>query len=108
LLTILNLLIFEFKLNKHSQATSPFPDAPLARLERSTLPEQKGTRTFVLRFLKIIELVKRAMPLYDGYVHCPKEGELHWKAHYNNQQVWSLNIDKSKFLKQGLQLLWDT
>ena len=75
----------------------------MARLERSTLPEHKGTRTIVLRFLKIIEPVKCVKPLYDGNVGCPKEGELHRKA----GKVWNVNIDKSKVIKRGLQLLWN-
>ena len=81
-----------------------FVGSALARLERSTLPEHKGTRTVVLRFLKIIGPVKCVMPLYDGFVCCPKEGELHRRKN----KVWNRNIDKSKATKRGLQLLWDT
>ena len=76
----------------------------MARLERSTLPEHKGTRTVALRFLKIIEPVKCVIPLYDGHVCCPKEGELQRRA----DKVWNLDIDTSKDVKQGLQLLWNT
>ena len=46
----------------------------LARFERSTFPEHKGTRTVVLRFLKIILPLKCVIPLYDGYVVPSKEG----------------------------------
>ena len=83
-----------------------FVGSALARLERSTLPEQKGTRTVVLRFLKIIEPVKCVMPLYDGFICCPEEGELH----RGKNKVWNLNIGKWKAIpiKQGLQLLLDT
>jgi hypothetical protein len=43
----------------------------LARFERSTLPEHKGTRTIVLRFLKIITPVKcirKKRNTYVGYI----------------------------------------
>jgi len=57
----------------------PFTGSALARFERSTLPEHKGTRTIVLRFLKIITPVKCVIPLdvHDDYMYYPKEGELH-------------------------------
>ena len=88
-----------------------FVGSALARFERSTLPEHKGTRTIVLRFLKIITPVKCIMPLYDGYIRWPKEGELFLREPYpvrSNSQVWSVNIDKSKGLMlRGLQLLWN-
>ena len=84
----------------------------MARFERSTLPDHKGTRTVVLRFLKIITPVQCVMPFYDRYIAWPKEGELYQRVPYpstkSNQQVWSANIDKPKGLIQpGLQLLWD-
>ena len=82
----------------------------LARFERSTPQEHNGTRTVVLRFLKIITPVKCVKPLYDGYICCPKEGELYQKNKLEpSQRVWSVNIDKSKgVIIRGLQLLWDT
>jgi hypothetical protein len=83
----------------------------MVRFERSTLPDHKDTRTVVLRFLKIITPVQCVIPLYDGYIAWPKEGELHQKAYPFSKldhQVWSANIDKPKGLMQrGLQLLWD-
>jgi hypothetical protein len=81
-----------------------FVGRALARLERSTLPEHKGTRTVVLRLLKTITPVKCVIPLYDGFICCPKEGELHQNS---RRKVWSLNIDNPKAIKRGLQLLWD-
>ena len=103
----------------------------LARLERSTLPEHKGTRTVVLRFLQLITPLKCVIPLYDGYVGLPKEGELHRRSKriYNGRPVdksklpvWSVNIDTgTRFSNaaapsrrmtykriRALQLLWDT
>jgi hypothetical protein len=83
----------------------------LARFERSTLQEHIGTRTIVLRFLKIITPVECVVPSYDGYVGCPEEGELYRrfkKSSKINPQVWSVNLDKTKHaLIRGLQLLWD-
>jgi hypothetical protein len=84
----------------------------LVRFERSTLPDHKGTRTVVLRFLKMITSVKCVKPLYDGYIVLPKEGELHRRCRRNTinnsiRPAWSANIDKSARLR-GLQLLWDT
>ena len=84
----------------------------LVRFERSTLPEHKGARTVVLRFLKIITPVRCVIPLYDGYIRCPKEGELYQRSrHRGRPQAWSVNIDSDK--PNGLnsivavQLLWD-
>jgi hypothetical protein len=82
----------------------------LARFERSTLPEHKGTRTVVLRILKIITPVKCVIPDYDGYIAPPKEGELHRRIKKSkdilNPPAWSTNIDKGVMLR-GLRLLWD-
>jgi len=92
---------------------APYTGSALARFERSTHPDHKGTRTVVLRCLKIIRPVKCVIPIYDGYVLSPKEGELHrrCKRGYDISNppfpVWSVNIDKSVMLR-GLRLLWDT
>ena len=89
-----------------------FVGSALAQFERSTLPEHKGTRTVVLRLLKIISPVKCVIPLYDGHLCWPKEGELFRKYYLKNFKenfkVWSVDIDKSKGTKRGFQLLWDT
>ena len=86
----------------------------MARFERSTLPEHRGTRTVVLRFLKVITPVKCIIPLYDGYIPRPKEGELYKKFRHiipQNLKVWSVNIDESNrshsSIRKGIQLLWD-
>ena len=82
----------------------------LARFERSTLPEHKGTRTVVIRFLKMLTSVKRVIPLYDGLIVQPKEGDLYRRCRKAsdklNPPVWNANIDKSVGLR-GLRLLWD-
>ena len=81
----------------------------MARFERSTLAEHKDTRTVVLRFLKIITPVKLVIPLYDGRIGHPKEGELYKKPRHTGKNVWSLDVDKSKSrsISRGFQLLWD-
>jgi hypothetical protein len=85
----------------------------LARFECSTLRRHKGTRTLVLRYLKIITPVKCLMPLYDGYIVQPEEGELHRGSPKNSTDemgrlVWSVNIDKpGSRMAQSLRLLWD-
>jgi hypothetical protein len=85
----------------------------LARFERSTLPHHKGTRTLVLRYLKIITPVKCVIPFYDGYVVQPEEGRLHRGSpkHSTDKMgglVWSVNIDTPKSrLAQSFRLLWD-
>jgi hypothetical protein len=89
-----------------------FLGGALARFERSTLPDHKDTRTVVLRFLKIITPVKCVMPLYDGYICRPEEGELYRRSRSPfkvDQSVWRVNIDKSADLIRirGLRLLWD-
>ena len=91
-----------------------FVGCVLARFERSTLPEHKGTRTVVLRFLKIITPVKCLIPLYDGYVVPPREGEFYRRRRRSEKPidlllppVWGVNIDKSLTFR-SLQLLWDT
>ena len=89
-----------------------FVGSALARFELSTLPDHEGTRTIVLRFLKIITPVKCVIPHYDGYVYCPKEGELHRRTRINgkeNRHVWSVNIDEPRHVKgkQGLRFLLD-
>ena len=83
----------------------------MARFERSTLPEHKGTRTVVLRFLKIITPVKCVNPHYDELICFPKEGELYRRnSNFDRKShhVWGIDIDKPSPKQRGLQLLWDT
>ena len=84
----------------------------MARLERSTLPDHEGTRTVVLRFLKIITPVKCVIPQYDNHVPFPKEGGLFQQnVSTKCNRVWGVNIDlpghKKRSVPRGLQLLWD-
>ena len=86
----------------------------MARFERSTLPEHKGTRTVVLRFLKIITPLSCVIPNYDEYMPRPVGGELHQRASRFAYRVWNINIDKpgpksvcQPYTIRSLQLLWD-
>ena len=85
----------------------------MARFERSTLPEHKGTRTVVLRFLKIITPVKCMIPHYDGNIVKPEEGELYrryprYTMHNPNPRVWNVDIDNREgYFARGFRLLWD-
>jgi hypothetical protein len=83
----------------------------LARFERSTLQHHKGTRTLVLRYLKIITPVKCVISGYDGHIVPPREGELHRRTLKSTVEldrlVWSVNVDKPKSIIQSLRLLWD-
>ena len=79
----------------------------MARFERSILPEHKGTRAVVLRFLKIITPVKCVIPLYKGNIVQPEEGELRrfprFRRNPIDQRAWSINIDKEGQMAQGLR-----
>jgi len=87
---------------------TPYTGSALAQFERSTLPDHIGTRTVVLRFLNIITPVKCVIPLYDGYIAPPQEGELYRRTFRSfHHRVWSVNIDEPSMLNRGLQLLWD-
>jgi hypothetical protein len=57
--------------------------------------------------------VKCVIPLYDGVIVPPNEGELYRKLPLKSTVdldwlVWSVNVDKSKDLvAQSLRFLWD-
>ena len=66
----------------------------------------------MLRILKIITSLKCVIPVYDGYIPQPKEGELLGRCMSNNKNlahpVWSVKIDKPiGALTRALRLLWD-
>jgi len=104
-----------FELRDGIRNLKPYTGSALARFERSTLPEHKGTRTVVLRILKIITPVKCVIPLYDGHIAPPEERELHRRYPRNlkitaklDPPVWSVDIDRKCVMARALQLLWDT
>ena len=83
----------------------------------------------MLRFLKIIRPVKCVIPLYDGYIVQPKEGELHRILRSTSKKssskaieelnpvAWSFDIDQLQVRRaaspqkiksiRGFQFLWD-
>ncbi|TFK46202.1 hypothetical protein OE88DRAFT_1739659 [Heliocybe sulcata] len=92
----------------------PYTGRALVQFERSTLPEHKGTRTVVLRIVKVIELTK-SEGSNDAYNMLePKEGGLvmtrtvgrHWTP-------WSVDVDrpqpsgKPHSLSKPLRILFD-
>jgi hypothetical protein len=96
--------------------TNEYVGSALVRFERSTLPEHNGTRTVVLRYVKIITPVKCVIPFYDGRIGQPKEGELYERSRTRKDTldqplaapVWGFNIDKPKGnMIPALRLLWD-
>ena len=63
---------------------------------------------YSLCFLKIITPVKCVIPLYDGCIAPPREGELFHRVHERTyQQVWSIDIDRPGVIARGSRLLWD-
>ena len=87
----------------------------LVRFERSTLPIHKGTRTVVIRIVKIITPVRCVTPNYNGVTVCPKEGELQRRIYRRKKKIveeaWGVNIDKKSkrfTMNKVLRLLWDT
>ena len=111
--------LLKLLINIYIDYSHEFLGKALARFERSTLSDHKGTRNVVLRFLKIITPVKCVIPQYDGLISVPKEGEIYRKRKARvaglsqaseSQKVWSINIDESKGRESpgpGLRLLWD-
>ena len=72
-----------------------FIGSALVWFERSTLPEHEGARTVVFRFLKIITPVKCVIPLYDGHISYPKEGELHRRRRKSVVcQYWQIETNR--------------
>ncbi|TFK46208.1 hypothetical protein OE88DRAFT_1043726 [Heliocybe sulcata] len=114
--------LFSFRMNDsgstgriRSVDYTPFTGRALVQFEHSTLPEHKGTRTVVLRFVKIIELTKAEGSNDVSGMPEPKEGGLamahargshHWRP-------WSVNVDrhqpggKQHSLSRALSILFD-
>lgn len=65
----------------------------LCCFERSFLPWHQGSRTIVMRIVRITSPVRCAISDYNGYMPRPVEGELHRRG---CGAIWSLNVDKSK------------
>ncbi|TFK46205.1 hypothetical protein OE88DRAFT_1739661 [Heliocybe sulcata] len=72
----------------------PFTGRALVQFERSALPEHKGTRTVVLRIVKLIDLTRSEGSDASGMPE-PKEGGLvmaHTKGGHS-WRVWSFDVD---------------
>ncbi|KIM86875.1 hypothetical protein PILCRDRAFT_815309 [Piloderma croceum F 1598] len=72
----------------------PYLGSALCCFERSNLPQHIGTRTAVVRIVKILSPPKSVYPNYDGCVPLPVEGEF---VHFGYKQVGlqprSFNVD---------------
>ncbi|KZT28306.1 hypothetical protein NEOLEDRAFT_1129692 [Neolentinus lepideus HHB14362 ss-1] len=85
----------------------------LVQFERSTLEEHKGTRTVVLRMVKILELEKLENFVDIKSMPVPKEGSLMMKrGTHGAWSTWSVNVDKPRSriqttLSDVLSILFD-
>ncbi|KZT09897.1 uncharacterized protein LAESUDRAFT_756119 [Laetiporus sulphureus 93-53] len=61
---------------RNGQSFAPYRGTILVKFERSTLPEDKGWRTLLLRVVDIVKPVKCVLPAYDEYVSRPTLGQL--------------------------------
>jgi len=83
----------------------PYSGSALCCFERSNLPQHKGTRTAVIRIVKIISPVTCLRPGCKGLVPLPVEGELiRRKYKRRGIQPLSFNVDSLNYV--GLQMLF--
>jgi hypothetical protein len=81
------------------------PGSALCCFERSNLPQHQGTRTVVIRIVKIISPVTCRYPDYDGRVPLPVEGELVQRRYLQKGlQPVSFNVDLERYTE--LQMLF--
>jgi hypothetical protein len=81
------------------------PGSALCCFERSDLPQHKGTRTAVIRIVKIISPVTYRDPNYNGPIPLPIEGELvQYYFRGRGPQPRSYNVDSKLYM--GLQTLF--
>ncbi|KIM86972.1 hypothetical protein PILCRDRAFT_815423 [Piloderma croceum F 1598] len=82
-----------------------YSGSALCCFERSNLPQHKGTRTAVIRIVKIISPVTCLYPNYYGPITLPVEGELvHRIYRHGGLQPVSFKADSTKTM--GLQMLF--
>ncbi|OBZ74997.1 hypothetical protein A0H81_05067 [Grifola frondosa] len=79
-------VIFKYLFKGMSERRCPYSGSALCCFERSTLPQHAGTRTAVLRIVKI---VRPPVPHQTFMGKLPREGELHQRY----DRVWSFNVD---------------
>ncbi|TFK52253.1 hypothetical protein OE88DRAFT_1734277 [Heliocybe sulcata] len=90
----------------------PFIGRALVQFERSTLPEHKGTRTVVLRIVKIIELTKPGGSENASGMPEPQEAGLVMTRRRQGSWVpWSVDVDRprrrSGSSAKALRILFD-
>ncbi|TFK52207.1 hypothetical protein OE88DRAFT_1657322 [Heliocybe sulcata] len=91
---------------------APYTGRALIQFERSTLPEHKGTRTVVLRIVKIIEMTKSPASDDVSWMPEPQEGGLVMKRVQKRSWVpWSVDVDRpqrgSGSTAKALTILFD-
>jgi hypothetical protein len=69
------------------------PGSALCCFEQSNLPQHKGTRTAVIRIVKIISPVTCRYPNYNGPAPLPVEGELLQSNFRTRLRPYSLKVD---------------
>ncbi|OBZ75001.1 hypothetical protein A0H81_05069 [Grifola frondosa] len=79
-------VVFKYFFKGMFHKQSPYSGSALCCFERSTLPQHAGTRTAVLRIVKIVD---RAVPNLTYRGRLPREGKLHQRY----DRVWSFNVD---------------
>ncbi|GLB38770.1 hypothetical protein LshimejAT787_0506350 [Lyophyllum shimeji] len=97
--------LFVFSDTRGSSVAQPYSGRILARFERSTLPQHAGTRSVVLRVLKILDPIKSTIPGYDMYLPRPQEGALLLRP---RGRVFSANLDDSRSSFRDLNLFSTT
>ncbi|KAF8074044.1 hypothetical protein FPV67DRAFT_1375945, partial [Lyophyllum atratum] len=83
-----------FRERRKNGGGRPYSGRILVRFERSTEPEHAGTRSLVIRVLKILEPIQPVTPGYDMYLPVPEEGQLLKKLGRGVVQPFSIDVDK--------------
>ncbi|KZT28309.1 hypothetical protein NEOLEDRAFT_1129697 [Neolentinus lepideus HHB14362 ss-1] len=90
-----------------------YTGSALLQFERSTLAEHKGTRTVVMRMVKILDMEKSENLVDIGSMSVPEEGSLMMKrGTHGAWSTWSVNVDKPRSriqttLSDVLSILFD-
>ncbi|EPQ61359.1 hypothetical protein GLOTRDRAFT_109411 [Gloeophyllum trabeum ATCC 11539] len=83
-----------------SEKNPPFTGVCIMQFERSTLPEHRGSRTVVLRIVKILSLHLSAGAALDDRLPLPEEGCLLQTRFSRGRGAycvapWSVDVDQS-------------
>jgi hypothetical protein len=58
----------------------------------------RGTRTLIIRILKIVSPIQRMIPDYDGFITCPTEGDLVMQRGYQSYaKPRAIDVDNEKY-----------